>query len=141
MLQQQQESVTIYPSRPCLLKIPFLTILRQISTHWNVHNFVIFTCPALCSYSKNLQETGCISVFIEFFPIRISLIFWFSLNLIHSSLTFLTSLVKPSLRSPLSAWNRNSQGTGLEFCMGDETASLHIKGGTFIVSSKAAAGF
>lgn len=105
------------------------------------YHFVTFTCPALCSRSKNLQETGCISAFTQLVPMRKSLHFWFALNLIHSSLTFLILLVKPSLRPPLSVWNRNSRGTGLDFCMGDKTASLHIKGGTLIFSSKAAVGF
>lgn len=105
--------VTSYSSRSCLLKILFLTILTQAGIQWNVQNirypFLTLTCPALWSCSKILQETACISAFIQLFPMRKSWNFLFALSLIHSNLTFLGSLVKPSLSSPLSVWRSSGE--------------------------------
>lgn len=68
-----------------------------------------YTCPALWSCSKILHETACISAFIQLFPMRKSWNFLFALSLIHSNLTFLGSLVKPSLSSPLSVWRSSGE--------------------------------
>lgn len=91
----------------------FLTILTQAGIQWNVQNirypFLTLTCPALWSCSKILQETACISAFIQLFPTRKSWNFLFALSLIHSNLTFLGSLVKPSLSSPLSVWRSSGE--------------------------------
>lgn len=104
---------TSYSSRPCSLKILFLTILTPVGIQCNEQNvryhFLTLSCTALCSCSKILQQTGYISAFIQLFPMRKSWNFLFALSLIHSSLTFLRSLVKSSLRSPLSLWRSSGE--------------------------------